>query len=206
MPTLAQPFQLSQETRENRFPKVFLLAKKLYPSPKTILSFGCSTGMECFTLSNYFPQSYILGYDICKWSIGHAIRERDRRELPAHLGPPALCSDPGVPPPSLGQEHTGRNVYFTSTLKSDAKFDLVFALMVFFSIENPLGREQFDAAVAELSERVNPGGLIVLRSLEFPFSAPGFSKVKQWRHGNNRNPNHEYYAGAYRRESTTPTL
>ena len=56
---------MTSTTRQNRYPEIFRAAKKYCEinSPK-ILSFGCSTGEECFSLRDYFPKAEIIGADI----------------------------------------------------------------------------------------------------------------------------------------------
>jgi chemotaxis methyl-accepting protein methylase len=48
----------------NRYPEIFTEVKTKYPTPRRILSFGCSTGEECITLHTYFPRSRVIGFDI----------------------------------------------------------------------------------------------------------------------------------------------
>ncbi len=60
-------------TATNRYPLVFqkcaeYLKERNIPGPK-ILSFGCSTGEEVFTLGKYLPQATIIGTDINSWCI-----------------------------------------------------------------------------------------------------------------------------------------
>jgi trans-aconitate methyltransferase len=171
---VSQPsyFQLSQETREDRFPKIFSLVKEVVPAPARILSFGCSTGLECFTLRKYWPESMILGHDINTWAINSAVKQRNDRKI--------------------------ENMLFSSKLKDDSKFDAIFALMVFFSIENPLSKEVFEQGVSSVASRLNTGGVIAFRNLEYRFRIPGFDTIKEWSHINNRNPKRKYYGGVYR--------
>lgn len=57
--------QISHATSINRYPNIFKEIKSIIPSPKQILSFGCSTGEECITLQElYFPTIKIIGLDI----------------------------------------------------------------------------------------------------------------------------------------------
>lgn len=63
LPGLFQPFAT---TRMNRYPTLFLFAlATLGDDPSTrLLSFGCSTGEEVFSLRRYFPQAVIRRIDI----------------------------------------------------------------------------------------------------------------------------------------------
>lgn len=169
-------FQLSSETKEDRFPKVFKTVQQGFPHAKHILSFGCSTGSECFTLAKYFPDAEeILGYDIEKWNVTQAVQERNRRKL--------------------------KNVFFTSELRPDARFDVIFAMMVFFSIVSPMERKEFDSALVDLAGRLNKNGLMAFHNLEYDFMttpcAKNFKPIRIWKHTNNRNKDHVYFGGVY---------
>jgi SAM-dependent methyltransferase len=73
--------QPSSVTSADRYPKYFGLVRDelsgvLAPN---ILSFGCSTGEEVFTLRSYFPNANIVGIDINHHSIRVCQRELARR-------------------------------------------------------------------------------------------------------------------------------
>jgi chemotaxis methyl-accepting protein methylase len=60
-----QLFQTASTTFMNRHPDIFNILKDQYGSKKiNILSFGCSTGEECFSLRKYLPNATIYGIDI----------------------------------------------------------------------------------------------------------------------------------------------
>jgi hypothetical protein len=52
------------KTALDRYPEIFAAAAAAAPNARRILSFGCSTGEECVTLANYFPNAQIVGTDI----------------------------------------------------------------------------------------------------------------------------------------------
>jgi chemotaxis methyl-accepting protein methylase len=57
--------QISTATKYNRYPEIFSELTKIIKNPDKILSIGCSTGVECNTLSNlYYTKSKIIGLDI----------------------------------------------------------------------------------------------------------------------------------------------
>lgn len=59
--------QKSNVTSYNRYPQIFREIKSIISNPSQILSFGCSTGLECNTLHKlYYPNKKIIGLDICK--------------------------------------------------------------------------------------------------------------------------------------------
>ncbi len=53
--------QQHTDTRFNRYPYLWEYLKDL--KPKTILSYGCSTGEEAVTAQAYFPEAFVKGYD-----------------------------------------------------------------------------------------------------------------------------------------------
>lgn len=66
--------QYNNATAEDRYPRIFTHLQSLVvdASDKKILSFGCSYGLECLSLRNYFPLSNIMGYDINSKNIKQA--------------------------------------------------------------------------------------------------------------------------------------
>jgi hypothetical protein len=68
-------------TKMDRYPEIFGLVREYFEgrgvadSPQLrLLSFGCSTGEEAFTLRRYFPQAEIVGADISDWNLAEASR------------------------------------------------------------------------------------------------------------------------------------
>jgi hypothetical protein len=71
--------QLTSTTSSNRYPELFSEVKRIYhdrPSVQNevLLSFGCSTGEECFSLRQYFGVAKIIGMDINKINLLKARR------------------------------------------------------------------------------------------------------------------------------------
>lgn len=58
--------QISQVTKEDRYPEVFAECKEYFQGKKgvRILSFGCCTGEEVVTLRRYLPDAEIVGAEI----------------------------------------------------------------------------------------------------------------------------------------------
>jgi hypothetical protein len=57
--------QLSIVTKYNRYPEIFSELTNIIKNPEKILSFGCSTGVECVSLHKlYYNKSKIIGLDI----------------------------------------------------------------------------------------------------------------------------------------------
>lgn len=66
--------QSAPTTQRNRHPDIFNeLKHRFKDKPIRILSFGCSTGEECKSLSEYMPLAHIVGVDVNKQSIAKAI-------------------------------------------------------------------------------------------------------------------------------------
>lgn len=77
-----QLMQWSSATHADRYPPYFAALKKELAGvdrPR-ILSFGCSTGEEVFTLRGYFPDAELTGIDINAHSIEVAKRRLAKRE------------------------------------------------------------------------------------------------------------------------------
>lgn len=74
-------FQISGDTAADRYPRIFRFVRDVLgeDAPVRLLSFGCSTGEEVFTLRRYFPLAQIDGIDINPYRV-RACRERLRRE------------------------------------------------------------------------------------------------------------------------------
>lgn len=143
--------QTTPFTAEDRYPALFDLAARLSPDARRVLSFGCSTGEELLALRRRFRSAEIIGTEINPRS-----RRIARRRI---IGDSHLSV---VPPRGL----LGR-------------FDLIFALAVFqrephkveeigledISSHYPFAR--FDAAITELVERLNSGGLLCVSNAQY---------------------------------------
>ena len=68
--------QIETTTAYDRYPELFSSVRNLVSPRDTeemkILSYGCSTGEECWSLRNYFPNARIVGVDVNKRSLGAA--------------------------------------------------------------------------------------------------------------------------------------
>jgi ubiquinone/menaquinone biosynthesis C-methylase UbiE len=76
--------QLTSTTHNDRYPDLFEATRDqlvhITGESIKILSYGCSTGEECFSLRKYFPDANILGVDINKQNLKIAeSKNRDRR-------------------------------------------------------------------------------------------------------------------------------
>jgi trans-aconitate methyltransferase len=119
-----------------------------------ILSFGCSTGEEVYSLGSYFPTSQITGVDINEW----CIRQCRKKYLDKQFS----------------FFHT-----FSSEFASSEPFDAIFCMAVFQRSEkNELTDgsylleftfSQFESELVKLGSNLKPGGLLVIDHCDFNF-------------------------------------
>lgn len=161
--TLLRPrglFQPSGTTQANRYPDIFAQVKaQLGDQPGLrLLSFGCSTGEEVFTLADLFPTASIRGIDIAAARI-RACRARWRR---------------AGSPPRLEFIRAG-----STEQEASGCYDAVFAMAVFrhgsLGSAPPVCQPLLDPVAAEraltdLARLLKPGGLLALRHANLRFS------------------------------------
>lgn len=147
--------QRSSFTQLNRYPDLCSISRD-FLSDRTvsnILSFGCSTGEEVESLSQYFPDAKISGTDINKRSVklARARYGNDRKNFFHSLSP---------------------------QFEQANGFDLIFCCAVFQSTDNrtsinnevsayPFG--QFQSSLDMLDQKLSKGGLIVIDHCDFRF-------------------------------------
>jgi cyclopropane fatty-acyl-phospholipid synthase-like methyltransferase len=154
-------FQKSTYTAKNRSPLVFNECTKYLrsiPHPK-LLSFGCSTGDEAFTLAEYMPNATITGIDINKWCINQCIRKNRSEKL-----------------------HFYHRLSDEFNLDSD--FDAIFCIAVFQRDENRafdqiingFTFQQFEKEITLLDTKLKPGGLFIIHHSNFNFADTKIAK------------------------------
>ncbi len=135
-------FQVNNCTQGNRYPVLFRLAReKLGDGPALqLLSFGCSTGEEVFTLRKYFPDATIKGIDINP----HNISVCEQR----------LANNPD---PKIHFE-------LADSVKREpvAAYDAIFCMAVFR--HGDLGQARFAPATASFASRIFAGWSKLSRS------------------------------------------
>lgn len=149
--------QLTSTTSSNRYPELFeeaVHAVEFYGKTHVkILSFGCSTGEECFSLKQYFPQSTILGVDINHHNLKTAIRKNTFPDINF------LYSAPEI-------------------IQTNGKYDLIFCLSVLCrwedskyvtNCEDLYPFCKFEATVAMLANQLVLGGLLIIYNSNFRF-------------------------------------
>jgi SAM-dependent methyltransferase len=153
-------FQISGDTSKDRYPRIFRFTRDAFGEnpPARLLSFGCSTGEEVFTLRRYFPLARIEGIDINPYRI-RTCRERLHSE------------------PDGGLDFT---VAGSTTHLPDASYDAIFCLAVLRHgglQEGPAPRcdhllrfADFSALVADFARCLKPGGLLAIAHSNFRFA------------------------------------
>lgn len=155
-------FQVSTTTYDDRYPRIFSFLRDQLAGLERprLLSFGCATGEEVFSLHRYLPRAEILGVDINPWAIATA-----RRRLRAAGGGERIAFEHGGTPGRLPV----------------AAFDAVLCLAVLRhgDLAEPPQRERCDpilfwhdfaAMVAGLDHCLRPGGWLALRHCNFRFA------------------------------------
>jgi SAM-dependent methyltransferase len=156
-------YQKETFTAPNRYPKLFEQCK-LYLNNKEqtyILSFGCSTGEEVASISEYLPRARIMGVDINKWCINQCRNNLSNPQFSFH--------------------HSLSKVF-----KVAKGFDAIFCMAVFQRTENRTNPdntiaggfkfEQFEKEISLLDDKLRPGGLFIIDQTDFRFMDTGCSK------------------------------
>jgi len=148
--------QSATHSEPDRYPELFS-ACKLYladlPAP-TVLSFGCSTGDEAFSLAEYLTHADIIGVDINRWCLTRARKAN----------------------------HNIRIKFLHSRSRQFAKlanFDAVFCMAVLQRMENRISTApvaqggftfaEFERTIRFLDSKLAPGGLFFIDHTDFRF-------------------------------------
>jgi SAM-dependent methyltransferase len=158
-------FQPYSYTSMNRYPRCFAFARDTLgeSSALNLLSFGCASGEEAFTLAHYFPPARITGIDINARAIATARRAT----------PPAFAGRIRFEAASSAQA------------EPEGAYDAVFAFAVFRDdalrdspprCDHLLRFADFDQAMSDLARCLKPGGLLFLRHAHFRFGDSSAAK------------------------------
>ena len=169
--TKGRAFQPSDRTRPNRYPRIFRFVQERLGagSDVRILSFGCSTGEEVFSLRHYFANARIHGIDIDAPSIATC-----RKQLAAH-------PDPRI----------SFTVADSVANEPDGAYDAIFCMAVLRDgrlnardtqrCDPLLDFADFAKIIADFARCLRPGGLLTVVSSNFRLSdtacAPLFRPV-----------------------------
>jgi len=148
--------QISNFTTANRYPGLFQLGYNEFKDKKDlrILSFGCSTGEECFSLQKHFKDAFILGVDINKNNISKAVKADFSHKI-------------------LFKYSTKENIM------KFAPYDLILAMSVlcrwpasryYHDISKLYPFAKFEKQLVVLDEALNPGGILMIANSNYLFS------------------------------------
>ena len=149
-------YQHSNWTIMDRYPAIFQGTKDYFGSSKALkmLSFGCSTGEEAFTLRTYFPSATIVGVDI------------DLNNL-------KICRD----------KNTDKNIHFMKStpenLEDNGPYDAIFSMAVLqmsskLTSTPPSSKafypfERFESQIIEFDSYLNLNGTIAIAETNYRF-------------------------------------
>ncbi|GHV12249.1 hypothetical protein AGMMS49938_04420 [Fibrobacterales bacterium] len=144
--------QISNQTAFDRYPAIFGFMKSTVKFDGIkILSFGCSTGEECFSIRKYFEKSKIAGYDISEANIAKA-RQKNK--------------DSAIQ-------------FFNDLNKAGSEYDIVFAMDVLCrwpvlkckeDSSDIYSFEQFNKSIELLDNHVKQNGYLVIFNANYCFT------------------------------------
>ena len=154
--------QKSHVTLYNRYPEIFTECMKhttiIHKNPK-ILSFGCSSGLECETLSNiYFKESQITGLDISALVITENNKKNKNDKIKYFCNIDKL---------------------FLNDININGKYDIIFALSVLCSYPEETEiytYTTFMDTIKLLDELLNINGHLVIYNSKYLFTDTDISK------------------------------
>ena len=147
-------------TISNRYPLIFRMCADCFLnqniSNPSILSFGCSTGEEVFTIGEYLPHAKITGVDINSWCIRQCLKVNRN--------------------PNFSFLNRNSKKFENATLL----FDAIFCMAVFQRTENRTERnnqiaqghtfEQFEKEIDVLDVKLKVDGLLIIDHSDFSFT------------------------------------
>lgn len=151
----SQQHQLTSTTSGNRYPELFFATVNAFGQNKKphILSFGCSTGEECFTLKSYFPDAIITGVDINNRNLKKAKTANKSEEISF------LYSSP-------------------ENIVAKGPYDMIFCLSVLCRWEDTKNLtncekiypfNKYETTVEMLCKNLKRGGLLIIYNSNFRF-------------------------------------
>lgn len=156
----AGAFQPVSLTSMDRYPHIFRFVQETLGGSGAValLSFGCSTGEEVFTLRNYFPKARIKGLDVAPENI--RIARRRLRTAP--------------------DEGLHFEVAASTAGEAADTYDAIFCMAVFrhglanrpdvMRCDRWIRFDDFARAIADITRCLKPGGLLVISYSNFRFA------------------------------------
>ncbi|MFM7022572.1 MAG: class I SAM-dependent methyltransferase [Flavobacteriales bacterium] len=144
--------QLPNFTKDNRYPSLFHICKEYFKGKQVkILSFGCSTGEEVYSLHDYLPEATVVGVDISEYNLREC-RKKEQKE-------------------NLSFLHCLSETYLQSR-----DYDAVFCMAVLQHSDNQKAKmataytfAQFEEQLLALDAKLKPGGLFFIANSDFSF-------------------------------------
>lgn len=144
--------QISNATSVDRYPQIFLEVQEMVGQDTSldILSFGCSTGQEAFTIHKYFPKANIVGVDV----------------------------DPDVVEIARKSYGDIADFHASNDYPTGRQFDVVFAMSVLCVYPQSKRRnglktlypfDLYDSTMLHIDTLVKPGGLLVIYNSNYRF-------------------------------------
>lgn len=145
--------QLTSTTKSDRYPEIFSALQGLTEelNESKILSYGCSTGEECFSLRKYFPNFSIIGADINMGNIKKASHNNSDSRIKFIESKNELIQENGPYSIILAMSVLCR-WEDTKDLENCEKIYLF---------------EKFDNSIHELTEYIEPNGYLALYNSNF---------------------------------------
>lgn len=149
-------YQQSTFTMNNRYPLLFSKCAEFlqYQKNPKILSYGCSTGEEVFSISKLIPNSSIIGVDINPWCIKQCL-EKDQKKAHTFI-------------------HR-----FSTNFDFQSEFDAIFCMAVFQRTENRTNLDNskakgflfghFENEISILDQKLKSGGLLIIDHSDYNF-------------------------------------
>jgi SAM-dependent methyltransferase len=150
-------FQPFNDTEADRYPGVFSFVQSELGGDNAprILSFGCATGEEVFSLRTYFPRAVIKGIDINPGNIG-VCRRRLRQAADAAITFETASSTRAEPAASYDA------IFCMAVLRHGS-----LGLPGVTRCDHLLHFEDFAQAVQDFARCLKSGGLLVIRHSNF---------------------------------------
>ncbi len=152
----AAHIQTATFSAPDRYPELFAACRDCLANvaAPVVVSFGCSTGHEAFTLAKYLPHATIVGTDINRWCLKQCRRENNNPRISfVH---------------SLSREFAALD-----------EVDAIFCMAVLQRWENRTGASQranqdflfarFEEEIARLDRMLRTGGLFFIDHADFRF-------------------------------------
>lgn len=169
-------FQPFNDTKTNRYPRIFHFVQSELgaESEVKILSYGCSTGEEVFSLRNYFPRATIKGIDINPGNIA-ACRRRVNDAPDAAISFATASSTVAEPAASYDA------IFCMAVLRHGS-----LGLPDVTRCDHLIRFEDFAQTIADFRRCLKPGGLLVVRHSNFRVvdtpAGAGFETILRVKH------------------------